>query len=62
VAEDVPEIGVKAGVPLPKSPGAVSKGARGCACSSDRGAEGAAGALALSAVVGMLVIRRRRRN
>ncbi len=61
VAEDIPEIGVQAGVPLPRSPGAVNKGARGCACNTSSGTAGALGALGLAAFVTIVISRRRNR-
>ncbi len=38
VAQDVPEIQVTAGVPLPRTPGAVNSKARGCGCEAQGGA------------------------
>ncbi|MBE7454766.1 MAG: DUF2330 domain-containing protein [Kofleriaceae bacterium] len=57
VRQDVPEIGVTAGVPLPPT----GKGARGCGCGTGGGAAEGLAALGLAGVVGVLVTRRRRR-
>jgi MYXO-CTERM domain-containing protein len=59
VAQDVPEIDVKAGVPLPSGGGFQDK-PRGCGCTAG-GAGGVAGGGALAALV-MLGLRRRRRS
>jgi MYXO-CTERM domain-containing protein len=58
LAQDVPELGVQAGVPLPGGGGLNDK-PRGCGCSTG-GAGGAVGAGALAALVSVLVRRRRR--
>jgi MYXO-CTERM domain-containing protein len=55
VAQDVPEIEVQEGVPLPRPPKVA--GARGCGCASGGGTAGAA---ALSVLVGLLLLRRKR--
>jgi hypothetical protein len=60
VAEDVPEIGVKQGVALPKRAGTSARGPRGCTCGAGGGAGGVAGLLALSLVVFLTVMLRRR--
>ncbi len=60
VAEDVPEIGVQAGVPLPRAAGAIGRGPRGCSCGASGGAAGAIGALGGAALVGLMITRRRR--
>ena len=64
VAEDVPEIGVKAGVALPPKPKAAARGPRGCTCGAggDAGLAGALGMLALAGIVGWIISRRRRGN
>jgi hypothetical protein len=62
VAQDIPELGVKAGVPLPRSAGAVGKGPRGCSCGAGGGAAGALGALGGAALVGLMITRRRNRR
>ncbi len=62
VAQDIPEIGVKAGVPLPDGAGFKSKG-QGCTCNASGqsmgGLAGSAGLLGLGAA---LVLRRRPRR
>jgi len=59
VAQDVPELGVKAGVPLPR-PRGTDRGPRGCTCGAGGGAAGAMSALGGALLVGILL--RRRRN
>ena len=60
VKQDIPEIGVKAGVPLP---GSVNKASYpGCTCTTSTGAAGGAAAAAGAAGVMALVLRRRRRR
>jgi MYXO-CTERM domain-containing protein len=58
LAQDVPELGVKAGPPLPGGGGFQSK-AKGCGCAAG-GAGGLAGGGALAGLVLVLVRRRRR--
>jgi MYXO-CTERM domain-containing protein len=58
VAEDVPEIQVVAGVPLPRSPSQVSTKAKGCGCAS--GGEGAAGTGALFGLLALVLVRKRK--
>ena len=57
VAEDVPEIQVVAGTPLPRTPAAVGAGARGCGCAAGGSAPGN---LVLLLGVGLLVLGRKR--
>ena len=64
VKQDIPEIGVQAGVALP-GPAAVNKAAYpGCTCSTTSGAAGGAASAAAAGAVLALVLRRRnqRRN
>jgi len=61
VAQDVPELRVVAGEPMPKSPGFSGKpAAGGSTCGCGAGAGGGAGALALGGLVALVLARRRR--
>ena len=58
VAQDMPEIAVTAGVPLPRSPAQVDGKAKGCGCATSGG--GAAGGGALAGLVMLALVRRRK--
>lgn len=62
VAQDIPEIGVKQGVPLPGGAGFANK-SQGCGCQGSSDLAGGAVVAGLGmGVMGVIVLRRRRRR